>query len=273
MGKAVGLGRGSVTFISLLSIAVEGVAPEPAFGMLCHVEWTGKASLMWQRFGELLIETVYPRRCAGCGRRGRWVCDRCAARLTVFQPPWCPRCGAPEGQPNTRCRCGQLPESLDRVRSTTLYAGWLRQAIIAFKYEGERARADHLGACLVDAVAALLPADALVPVPLHQRRLRERGYNQAALLAHRVSAVVGVPVTEALIRTRPTPQQVGLDAARRQANVRGAFAAAPGAEVDGLRFILIDDVLTTGATLGACAEVLRVAGAASVAAATLAREG
>ena len=215
-------------------------------------------------------EALYPRRCAGCGRRGAWVCAACETTTPTFAPPWCGGCGAPFGR--AACRCHDLPPSLAAVRSAAAYDGWLRRAIIAFKYEGEPDRADHLGGLLRPVVADLHPVDVLVPVPLHPRRLRERGYNQATLLARTVGAGLSLPVREALDRTRATDQQARLGAADRWANVRGAFAAGGEVDVTGLRVALVDDVLTTGATLGACADVLAAAGAARVVAVTLARE-
>ena len=215
-------------------------------------------------------ESLYPRRCAGCGRRGVWVCAACDAAVPRFAPPWCGRCGAPTG--TVACRCPELPSSLDAVRSAGPYAGWLRSAILAFKYEGETDRAAHLGGLLLPAVADLWPADALVPVPLHPRRLRERGYNQATLLARTVGADHVPSIREALVRTRATDQQARLGAEERWENVRDAFAIGEGVDVRGLRILLVDDVLTTGATLGACAEALATAGAAKVVAVTLARE-
>jgi ComF family protein len=223
-----------------------------------------------KRLAAALVDALYPRRCAGCGRRGDWVCAACEPSLPRFAPPWCPRCGAPPGL--AHCRCDELPAVLGVVRSAAPYDGWLRRAIIAFKYDGESGRAEHLGALLEPAAAAVLPADALVPVPLHPRRSRERGFNQSTLLARRAGAALGVPVVEALLRTRLTHQQARLGAVERWANVAGAFAVAPGRDVRGMRLVLIDDVLTTGATLGACAEALIAGGAGAVAAVTLARE-
>jgi ComF family protein len=220
--------------------------------------------------GDAVVETLYPRRCAGCGRRGEWVCRDCDAALPRFARPWCERCGAPPVQ--VACRCAELALELAVVRSVASDDGWLRAAVRSFKYSGETARADHLGTLLLPLVTDLPPFDALVPVPLHSRRERKRGYNQARLLARVAGRSAGVPVEEVLLRIRPTDQQVGLDAQSRRANVRGAFATGDGAEIAGRRFVLVDDVLTTGSTLGSCAETLVAGGAAWVGAVTLARE-
>jgi ComF family protein len=148
----------------------------------------------------------------------------------------------------------------------------VRRAIIAFKYEQEWARADDLAALLPPVIADLPPLDALVPVPLHPRRLRWRGFDQAALLAVGLSGRSGLPVRPLLERTRETDQQARLSADERWVNVRGAFAVASGQDPRGLHLLLVDDVLTTGATLGACATALLAGGAASVSAVTLARD-
>ncbi len=140
------------------------------------------------------------------------------------------------------------------------------------KYHGEWARVDHLAPLLARACVDLLPADALLPVPLHPSRRRQRGFNQTEKLAQALSPYIAVPVNLALERSRITTPQVRLDAEGRQANVEGAFALSPGADVIGKRLVLVDDVITTGATLGACAQVLLGAGAQSVSVVTVARE-
>lgn len=139
--------------------------------------------------------------------------------------------------------------------------GVARQLVLGLKYR----RGKHLAGPLADLVAPLVPAgvDALVPVPLHENRVRERGFNQSELLANELGARVGRPVlAAALNRVRETPSQTGLSPSERVENVRGAFAAAE--RLDGQHVLLVDDVCTTGATLYACARTLRRAGVASV---------
>jgi ComF family protein len=151
----------------------------------------------------------------------------------------------------------------------------MREAVHAFKFGGRRALAVPLGDLLVETAAGSLPAgapDLLLPVPLHPRRQRTRGFNQAGLLARRLGRSHGWPVREdVLVRTVATPSQTELDAAGRRANVRGAFRLRRPAAVAGRHVVLVDDVLTTGATLSECARCLRAAGAARVGALTVAR--
>jgi ComF family protein len=221
------------------------------------------------RIPSLLVGTLFPPRCAGCGRRGFWVCPDCRSRFPALAAPLCERCGEPS---LVDCRCHGLSHAIDRMRSAGWYEGWLRAAIVTFKYEGESARAKHLAELLADPIRSM-PSDAvLVPVPLHPRRERSRGYNQALELSNALARIAGLSVQTILVRTQPTRQQVGLSAIDRVSNVRGAFALAAGAARNDERIVLVDDVLTTGATLGACAEVLKSAGAPFVGAVTLARE-
>ena len=224
----------------------------------------------WSATRAALVDIIYPRRCAGCGRRGRWVCEACDAALPRFAAPWCDRCGVPESV--GPCRCAALPSAIDAARAAAPFEGWLREAIIGFKYGEEWSRAEHLATVLLPVLEECGGFDAVVPVPLHHSRLRQRGYNQSALLAHHVGEALGIPVRELLVRQRATPRQVGLDAAQRVANVAGAFAVPYDADVEGWRLVLIDDVVTTGSTLAACAAALRRGGADEVWAATLARE-
>jgi ComF family protein len=171
------------------------------------------------------------------------------------------------------CDSSQLG-AVDRSRSAGRYDGALRHIIHAFKYEGRRSLSGRLGVVLREAGADVLhDAHCVVPVPLHPWRRLTRGFNQAADLA----SYVGLPVVHALWRTRATAPQTGLTAAGRRRNVRGAFAISPllstrvrEAALAGHIVVLVDDVRTTGATLDACAQVLKEAGVTEVRALTLA---
>lgn len=161
---------------------------------------------------------------------------------------------------------------MDRARAVGGYDGALRVIVYALKYEGRRSLAQPLAELMRTRGAEMLAgADWAVPVPLHPSRRRERGFNQAADLARHL----GVPVRRALRRHRATRTQTGLPASRRHGNVRGAFALARGREgregLEGTTVVLIDDVSTTGATLDACARVLKEAGVREVRALTAAR--
>jgi len=159
------------------------------------------------------------------------------------------------------------------VRSAAHFDGPLRTAIHAFKYGGLRALSAILGEILYDCwETEPWPVDAIVPVPLHSARLRQRGYNQSALLARELARYTGLPVVDrALLRVHPTLPQVDLDAAQRAANVQGAFRCQD-ASLSGKRILLLDDVRTTGATLRACAQALSDGGIAGVWALTLAQD-
>jgi ComF family protein len=165
-----------------------------------------------------------------------------------------------------------MSASLDHVRSVGPFERWLRSAIIQFKYHGEWARADHLAPLLANACRDLPNVDAVIPVPLHASRQRSRGFNQSFLLSQHIAPLLSAPVMDILVRTRPTQAQAHLGAGKRRTNVERAFAVRPGLHLAGRSCLLVDDVITTGATLAACADTLKAAGAPSVAAATLARE-
>ncbi len=168
---------------------------------------------------------------------------------------------------------------LDGIRSVALFEGTLRKAIHRFKYDYVRDLAIPLGEMLADysrlnhgqGQEALVPGDVIIPVPLHKRRLWERGYNQSALLAERLGTALQVPVLHnVLYRNRYTMSQTRLDAQARSRNVAGAFSCS-GSGVHNNRVLLIDDVCTTGATLNACGLALRKGGAQSIWALTVAR--
>lgn len=220
-----------------------------------------------------LLALLFPARCASCGQVGYFFCSECQRQVEFLSPPFCPLCGYPSSD-NLLChRCRQSALAIDGVRSVAFFEGPLREAVHALKYQGLRSVATPL-ANLMNACWCRepLPADVIVPVPLHRRRLRERGYNQAAVLAQALGAAVGLPVREDwLVRVRATSPQVELDAAQRKKNVAGAFRCDLPDQVTGCRVLLVDDVCTTGATLESCSLALRRAGAQSVWAFTLGR--
>jgi ComF family protein len=225
---------------------------------------------LWQQLQELLL----PSRCSGCGQPGTSLCQQCLVAIVRFPAPTCHHCDLPTTSQAPVCStCQQAPASqmLRGLRLVGPHEEPLRGAIHALKYEGNRALATPLGALLAERwQTSGVFVDGILPVPLHLERQRERGYNQAELLAEVVGHSSGRPVQRELIwRTRATAPQVGLKREARHENVRGAFAASEAAA--GGRWLLVDDVCTTGATLEACAGALGAAGAAEIWALTLAR--
>ena len=219
-----------------------------------------------RRWLMFLLDLLYPLRCGGCEEAGKGVwCESCDARVQLL---YAPLLTCPLVLPTHR-----QPAAID-VTSAAVYSTPLREAIHALKYDGVPALAGPLSQYLVDAWRrSSLQADSIVPVPLHSRRRRERGYNQSELLARQLGREVGVPVEpRSLRRVRYTGQQARLNAAERRQNVKGAFEAERALS-RGRHIVLVDDVFTTGATMSECAEALLDAGAASVAAITLARAG
>jgi ComF family protein len=250
--------------------------------------------------GRGLLDLLYPTFCAGCGQTGILYCPTCRGKVCFITPPLCPLCGRPcplgsTLRAPTPCeRCVAHPVSLDGIRSVALFEGTLRKVIHRFKYDYVQELAIPLGEMLVDycrpdrgrpnygrlsrngsshgqGQEPLPFGDVIIPVPLHNRRLRERGYNQSALLAKRLGTALQVPVLHnVLCRNRYTMSQTRLDAQARSRNVAGAFSCS-GTSVHNKRVLLIDDVCTTGATLNACGLALREGGAQSVWALTVAR--
>lgn len=196
------------------------------------------------------------------------VCPLCRTRWRPVAPPWCARCGQP-GLTDVDCRfCVDWTPALGRVRSAVWLEGSAREAAHHLKYNGWPGVAKAMAAAM-RGLEPLSGEATLLPIPLSRKRLSRRGYNQAGVLARAISAVAGLPVSEAALRrTRETPTQTALAPEARAANVSGAFVAAE--PVQG-RFVLVDDVCTTGATLGAAAVALMEAGAARVEAVTFAR--
>ena len=225
--------------------------------------------------GRSLLDALYPLECVGCGDSGKAICDRCAANLSALKPPYCRTCAVPGNF--ARCQtCAESVRQFDGIRAPYRYAGTMRQAILALKYGGIKASAPQLGDLLADYLDDNpLPGEVVTAVPMHARRLRERGYNQADLLARRVAARCNLQYdAELLFRTRQVEPQAGIgSAAQRAVNVADSIAVSTDHDVAGAGVILIDDVATTGSTLETCASALKRAGAASVWGLTLAVAG
>ena len=219
------------------------------------------------------IDLIFPPRCGGCARPGRRFCSACVASLHRLPESVCEKCGYPLRVSGRCSLCGLLADSaLAGVRSAAFFEGPLQRAVHQLKYKRDVILADSLASELQAAWRQYaLPGDRVVPVPLSAGRLRERGYNQAALLARAFAELTGLAyAADGALRQRHTATQVGLAREQRRANVAGAFAGQPQ-HVAGRSVILIDDVCTTGATLAACAEALRAAGARQVWGLTLGR--
>ena len=223
---------------------------------------------------DLLFPAVCPLCAArlGSGRRDP-VCGACWRSFARLTPPLCAACGVPvSSEAIARCAaCRDIAMPFDYVRAAASYGGAVRDAVHALKFGGRRSLARPLGDLIVEQCADVLAApDALVPVPLARGRERERGFNQAALLAERLGERLSLRVRARwLVRLRATAAQSDLSAAERRANVENAFAAAPavaGRDVD-----LVDDVITTGATVGECARALRASGARCIGVVAVAR--
>lgn len=218
------------------------------------------------------LDLALPAVCAGCGREGRALCAECepALNLRALRPP-----GVPIGMP------GDTPAPLAQIEWCSGFTGVAKRALHRLKYSGDRRLAVPLGRAVARRWAhAGAGGDVLVPVPASADRVRDRGYDQAILIARAAGTQLRLPVhPELLERTRRTIAQFDLDRASRGRNVRGAFRIRPGSSLPqgsgpgGAPWIvLVDDVLTTGSTLAACAQVLLDAGAFAVSAVTVARE-
>lgn len=228
-----------------------------------------------------LFTAFFPDQCRLCeqpleGYTPAPVCAACLDSLTADDVSHaCPRCGRTFGsQPvSVGCNsCKAAPPPFDAAASFGVYDGALRRLIHLLKYEKMLPLAGPLAARMACRLPAFGGVDVVVPVPLYWTRQWSRGFNQSALLAKRLAARGGAGYgPRVLKRTRPTAAQAGLSDSQRIKNMRGAFAARRGSRLEGRRVLLVDDVMTTGATLGAAAEALKAAGASYVGALTLAR--
>jgi ComF family protein len=220
------------------------------------------------------LDFLFPQKCLGCGKEGNLICRACLHHLTPIVHPICPRCGRPQSSSILCPACNLWPVGIDCIRSPLRFEGLTRQIIHQFKYKNLRSLALPLAVILKDyLVREPLPVEVVMPVPLHPRRLRERGYNQSALLAREVSLQVNLPFIASDLRRIKyiEPQVRTRSALERQQNVKNAFDC-PHTSQPGKAVLLIDDVATSGATLNACALALKSAGSGPVYGLVLARD-
>ena len=231
---------------------------------------------------EAAVSLLYPPVCTICGRTvraGEYLCNDCEAKTIRIVPPFCEKCSESfEGsisEPFTCANCAHRTMHFDAAVAAYRGRGVVRQIIHEFKY-GRQIHLQHLVArwlcaALDDERLRGRKFDVIIPVPLHASRQRERGFNQAKLIAQLLSVDSSIPAKPLLKRVRYTTTQTALDRAERMENLHNAFRLRKKADVRALRVLLVDDVLTTGSTLSECARVLKRAGALSVHAATAAR--
>jgi len=227
-----------------------------------------------------LLDFIYPPFCGICGSRliggEKNICRPCWQSLTVIQAPFCRRCGLPLDSTASLCRvCRSRQRVFSFARSWGLFEERLQRIIHLLKYRQRKSLAGPLARMLtfiMEQDRRFDAMEAILPVPLHARKARSRGYNQSGLIALGLARRTGLPLLKnGLHRIRNTPSQSGLDLDRRAVNVQGAFRVRHPEMISGKRLILVDDVLTTGATVEACATALLEADAGEVCVLTVAR--
>jgi ComF family protein len=251
------------------------VSASPSRSIATHLRGALRTAFTaWRHTARLALDIALPTLCVACREPvdGEGVCATCWSKLSFIAPPFCPRLGIPfvydPGPDLLSMEAIANPPAYARARAAVRYDDVARTLVHALKYQDRTDLAPAMGRWMARAGRELLgEADALVPVPLHWRRGWSRRYNQSGALARVIERQTGVRLaSEALRRVRATEQQIGLSRSQRATNVQGAFKVAPDrkADIQGRRVVLIDDVLTSGATVDACARALLRAKAASV---------
>ncbi len=218
------------------------------------------------------LDWLYPPNCGGCGASGvRW-CKDCTQKTVEIMPQICPICGNPNLNNETCERCKALPPFYTSLRAYSVFGGSIREAIHKLKYQRDIGLGSALAPLMINSIIKLnWSLDLITSVPLGLVRFKERGYNQANLLARPIALFLNIPFSShALSRTRETRTQVGLSVVERMENMSGAFQAKEQL-VKGKTILVVDDVATSGATLNACAKALLEVGASRVYGFSLAR--
>ena len=257
------------------SLAPMDAEASPSRSVSTHLRGAlAAARCVWAHTARLALDIALPTLCVFCREPvdGEGVCAECWAKLSFIAPPYCPRLCIPfvydPGPELLSMEAIANPPAYTRARAAVRYDDVARTLVHALKYQDRTDLAPAMGRWMARAGQELLgEADVMVPVPLHWRRGWSRRYNQSGALARVISRQTGVKLaSEALRRVRATEQQIGLSRSQRASNVQGAFKVAPerAAEIEGRRVVLVDDVLTSGATTDACARALLRAKAAQV---------
>ncbi len=218
------------------------------------------------------LDWLFPPVCGGCKRVGYRWCPECQQQVRLLPEPVCSTCGLPLSRPGLCISCSAALPPFKALRSWLVFEGPIRQALHSLKYRRNVALGDALAVHLARfALSLRWPIDAVTAVPSGKQRLSERGYNQVALIARPLAEHLKKRYSQKILaRARETRTQVGLAPAQRKQNVAGAFRANPTL-VSGSNILVVDDVVTSGATLASCAEALRAAGAREVYALSLTR--
>lgn len=222
----------------------------------------------------IVVDFLFPSHCIGCGKIGAFLCESCSRNLPKISLPICNKCGKPESTAVLCPTCWGWQSQIDGIRSPFRFEGVIRQVIHELKYHNLKAIAGRAAELLFDYLQFNpMPGEVLVPVPLHKKRLRQRGYNQSELLVNELSKLTALPVIgNCLLRVKDSlPQAKTATVNARRSNVANAFICTDQ-RLNSKHVLLIDDVCTSGATLEGCATALKSAGVISVWGLTLARE-
>lgn len=214
-----------------------------------------------------VLDLFFPKKCVGCSQEGTWFCEKCLEKIVLVKSPVCPNCNKLTSMGQFCHRCRPKTALTGVIIAAYFKEGPLREAIHNFKYNKIKDLARSLSDILGQRLSQGFPSGRLVitPVPLHPRRLSERGFNQAEEIAQYVASDFGIEIISGLIRSRATDTQIKKERFKRIRNVVGAFRfeGNPG-DIKNKTVLIVDDVFTTGATLSECAKVLREAGARQV---------
>ncbi len=222
-----------------------------------------------------LLDTTFPARCVACNKEGSFICSACRQTTRLISDKVCQLCGEPIAYGGPLCtNCEREPLGIGGIRSVYYYEGAVKDAITQLKFHNLKSVAPFLANAMFDFMRShLYDAEVIIPVPSHAKRLRERGYNQAELLAKALASLLDLPTDVKALRRKSLvrPQSSSSSREERRMNVAESFICS-GDSIAGKCVLLVDDVCTTGYTLEACARELRNAGASEVRALTVARE-